>query len=112
MHENKGFRTFRVSSVEPLHAEAVLFDQGVCRAVKVTIPSTTLPGRRDPALPAPDAWVRRCSMLDEAEDAIRLENAPDLGQHAHSGLRGQPFQRYADSHSGVRGQSSRGMLSV
>ena len=31
---------------------------------------------------------------------------------AHSGLRGQPFQRYADSHSGVRGQSSRGMLSV
>ena len=33
-------------------------------------------------------------------------------QAAHSGLRGQPFQRYADSHSGVRGQSSRGMLSV
>ena len=32
--------------------------------------------------------------------------------NAHSGLRGQPFQRYADSHSGVRGQSSRGMLSV
>ena len=31
---------------------------------------------------------------------------------AHSGLRGQPFQRHADSHSGVRGQSSRGMLSV
>jgi transposase len=31
---------------------------------------------------------------------------------AHSGLFGQPFQRNADRHSGVRGQSSRGMLSV
>lgn len=35
-----------------------------------------------------------------------------FNQGAHSGLRGQPFQRHADSHSGVRGQSSRGMLSV
>jgi IS5 family transposase len=33
-------------------------------------------------------------------------------QIAHSGLFGQPFQRNADRHSGVRGQSSRGMLSV
>ena len=87
IHENKGFRTFRVAGVEPFHAEAVLFDQGVCRAVKVTVSGTTFPGRREPALPTLDTGVRRCSMLDEAEDAIRLENAPDLSQRLQSTLR-------------------------
>ena len=80
IHENQGLRTCRVAGVEPLHSEAACLDQAGRWTVKVTVPGAVFPDGREPALPAPDTGLRRQTMLDEAEDAVRLENAPDLGE--------------------------------
>jgi len=68
---------------------------------------------RPPGTPrTPDEKVAEVIRLTQEPPPHEATHWTIRAMGAHSGLRGQPFQRHADSHSGVRGQSSRGMLSV
>src|SRR5262245_29992442 len=71
-------RSRNVSGVEPVDAEAVLFEQVVDLAVEMTATRDAPPQRCDAVLPARHARIRRAAVLDEYETAGGPEHAAQL----------------------------------